>query len=84
MIQELARQAGKSLWKDIGEDALKKAVGTAVSEGVKAVIDIWKQRRLKEQEYELKKEQKAAEEAEKKVSPKDEPVSVPADGAEPQ
>ncbi|MFU8807312.1 MAG: hypothetical protein ACNA8W_26115, partial [Bradymonadaceae bacterium] len=66
MIEEIAREAGKSLWKDVGEDALKKAVGTIVSEGIKAVIDVWKQRRLKVQEFEIKQSQKATE-AEMKV-----------------
>lgn len=61
MISELVKQAGKTLWQEIGEDALKKGVGTVVAEGIKAVIDVIKQRKLKEQEFELKQKHKAAE-----------------------
>lgn len=88
MISELAKQAGKTLWQEIGEDALKKGVGTVVAEGIKAVIDIWKQRKLKEQEFELKQKHKAAEaenksddKAEGSAKDKQEPGEVP-DGEE--
>jgi len=63
MISELVKQAGKTLWQEIGEDALKKGVGTVIAEGIKAVIDVIKQRKLKEQEFELTQKHKTAEAA---------------------
>ena len=62
MIEELARKSGDSLWKEIGERAVKKAVPTFVGEGIKAVVEIWKERHMKELDIEFKERQKARKE----------------------
>ncbi|MBA2662360.1 MAG: hypothetical protein H0U74_08690 [Bradymonadaceae bacterium] len=49
----------KSLWKELGEEAAKKAVGTFVGEGIKAVLDIWKARHIKELDVEFKARDRA-------------------------
>lgn len=48
MWHEVLTQTGKTLWRELGEEALKKAVSTAVGEGIKAVIDVWKARKIAE------------------------------------
>jgi hypothetical protein len=45
MIEELAKQASDSLWRKIGE----KALTTAVTEVIKASIDLAKRAKLREQ-----------------------------------
>ena len=62
MIEELATKSGDSLWKEIGEKAVKKAVTTFVGEGIKAVVEIWKERHMKELDIEFKEREKARKE----------------------
>ncbi len=62
MIEELATKSGDSLWKEIGEKAVKKAVTTFVGEGIKAVVEIWKERHMKELDVEFKEREKARKE----------------------
>ena len=59
MIEKLAKDSGDSLWREIGEDAIKKAVSTFVGEGVKAVIDVWKDQYMKRLEREEEEREKA-------------------------
>lgn len=84
---EIAGETGKNLWKEIGEDALKKAVSTFVGEGVKAMVDLWKTRRVKELEREFKARAKEDEAAASPAveSPKaSEPTPEPSPPADPE
>ncbi len=69
MFEVLARELSKSIWKELGEEAAKKAVGTFVGEGIKVVFDVWKARQLKELDVEFKERQKKADETEKASKP---------------
>lgn len=62
MIDDIARKSGSSLWKEVGEKAVKKAVSTFVGEGIKAVVEIWKERHMKELDLEYKEREKARKE----------------------
>lgn len=59
MMEEIAKKSGESLWKEVGEKAVKKAVTTFVGEGIKAVVEIWKERHMKELDIEFKEREKA-------------------------
>lgn len=65
MFEVLARELSKSIWKELGEEAAKKAIGAFIGEGIKAVFDVWKARQIKELDVEFKARQKAIDEAEK-------------------
>lgn len=64
MMEEIT----KSVWREVGKDALKRGVSTLVGESVKAVIEIVKKRQLRRDQYDFqqwKKEQKPETEKEK-------------------
>ena len=42
---------GRTLWKEVARDAFKRGVSTAVSESVKASIDIWKRRKIRRDQF---------------------------------
>ncbi len=65
MFEILARELSKSIWKELGEEAAKKAIGSFIGEGIKAAFDVWKARQIKELDLEYKERQKKADEAEK-------------------
>lgn len=77
MIEILA-SSGKPLWQKLTEKALTKAVETTVEEGVKAVVELWKTRHMKELdiEFEERKRARKAERADKGDEPakNDEPA----------
>lgn len=62
MWSELLKDGGKSLWREIGETMLKSGASTFVVEGVKAGVDLWKQKRLRREVYEFDLWKKAQEE----------------------
>lgn len=55
MWHEIAVETGKSLWREVGEDVVKKGAAAVVVEGTKALLDIWKRRRIRQDEWEFKK-----------------------------
>ncbi len=69
MFEVLARELSKSIWKELGEEAAKKAVGAFIGEGVKAIFDVWKARQIKELDVEFKERQKKTDDAEKVSTP---------------
>mgnify|MGYP001089995114 CR=1 FL=1 len=62
MWSELLQAGGKSLWREIGETMLKSGASTFVVEGVKAGVDLWKQKRLRREVYDFDQWKKAQEE----------------------
>ena len=65
MWNEILTETGKSLWKEIGRDALKKGVSTVVVETIRAGIDIVKRKKIRKDDYafqQWKKEQEPDEE----------------------
>ncbi len=62
MWRELAEEGGDSLLKELGEEAIKKAVSTFVVEGVKAVIGIWKEQKMERWKSDFKRREKACRE----------------------
>ena len=72
MLHRITEKSVQSLWRKIGEEALTKAVSTFASEGVKALIDIWKSKHMEAWRADFK-EQKARREdaADKDVADKD-------------
>lgn len=66
-MKEVLEAAGKSIWKEVRELALKKGTETLVAEGIKSVVEIVKRRRIRQDEYdfaEWKKTQKSDDEKE--------------------
>ena len=61
-MHQLIRSSSKPLWKKLGERAAQKAVSTFVEEGIKAVIELWKERRQKEMDMEFEEQEKARRE----------------------
>lgn len=59
MIDKIARESADSLWREVGEEAVKKAVSTFIGEGIKAVVEIWKDRYMQEWEREREEREKA-------------------------
>ena len=66
MWNEVLQEASKSLWRELGRTASKKAVETLVGEGIKAAIDLARRRALKIQTHELDERFKEEAEAKKK------------------
>lgn len=78
MWREIMQEGGKSLWREIGVDMLRKGAATLVIEGVKAGVDLFKQRRLRREVYEFDQWKKAQEELREKNSPP-KPAEKPVD-----
>lgn len=62
MFEKIAEKSAQSLWKKLGEEALSKAVSTFASEGVKALIDIWKSKHMETWKADFKEHQQARRE----------------------
>jgi len=80
MWSELLQQGGKSLWREIGETMLKSGASTFVVEGVKAGVDLWKQKKLRREVYEFDLWKKAQEELREPEADKN--AEKPADGVD--
>jgi hypothetical protein len=72
MIDKLLEKAGKSFWRELGEEAVKKLVAAVAAESVRASVELWKHERMERLKRRLKKEfdgedaeEKAKEEASK-------------------
>lgn len=59
MLDKILEKGAQSLWKNLGEKALEKAVTTFVEHGVKAVIDVCKDRYMEEWKADFRERQKA-------------------------
>lgn len=71
MMEDLARKAGDSIWRKVGEKALITAVETFLSETIKASVEVVKKAKLRAQQAafddkraRVKKASEAAAEAE--------------------
>lgn len=66
MWQEIAAETGKSLWREVGEDVVKKGAAAVVVEATKAIVDVMKRRRIRRDEWEFKqwKDEQSGEESE--------------------
>lgn len=53
MIEKLARDAGESVWRRVGEKALITAVTTLLSEAIKASVEVAKKAKLRVHEAEF-------------------------------
>ncbi len=62
MISRWIIQSGDSLWRKLGEEAAKTAVSTFVEEGIKASVELWKTRHMKELDIEFDERRKARKE----------------------
>ncbi len=62
MIGRWMIQSSDSLWRKLGEEAAKTAVSTFVEEGIKASIELWKTRHMKELDIEFEERRMAREE----------------------
>lgn len=82
MLHPLLESSGKSVWREIGLDMLRKGAATIAVETVRAGIDIVKQRRVRREVYEFdlwkKAQEKLKEDAEAKAKPESE-VAVSTD-----
>jgi hypothetical protein len=75
MYEEIMKEASKSIWKDLGERAARKAVETLVGEGIKATIDVIRRRVVKLQNHELDERFKRQKEREKREESSDDDES---------
>lgn len=82
MFEILARELSKSIWKELGEEAAKKAIGSFIGEGIKAAFDVWKARQIKELDLEYKERQKKADEAEKQAKNSEKPAPTDSEPTE--
>lgn len=69
-----------SIWKKVGEDAVKTAVNTLIEEGIEATVEIWKKRRLKMQEEEIEEMAADQEKASAQAPDPGERKPYPGDG----
>ncbi|MEM1349703.1 MAG: hypothetical protein AAGI01_14170 [Myxococcota bacterium] len=65
ILEELAKEATKSFWREVGEAFVRKAVETVVVESIKMNIDIWRRLKLKREFRELDKQFRAEDTASK-------------------
>lgn len=65
ILEEIAKEATKSFWREIGEAFVRKAVETAVVESIKMNLDIWRRLKLKREFRELDKQFRAEDAAAK-------------------
>lgn len=73
MWHEILSEGSKSLWREIGVDMLRKGAATLVVEGVKAGVDVFKQRRIRRDVYEFDQWKKAQEDLRDKDKGKADP-----------
>lgn len=59
MIFKIAADPENPLWKEVADRAVKTAVSTFVSESIKAAVEIWKTRHLKEIDAEFEERSRA-------------------------
>ena len=78
MVYKLLSEGGKSLWREIGIDMLRKGAAAVAVESVRAGIDILKQRRVRREVYEFDLWKKAQEKLREDSNPsaKEEPTTV--------
>lgn len=76
MFDKIFEKSSQSLWKKLGEKALDRAVTTFVEHGVKAVIDVWKDRYMEEWKADFRERQKARKE-EAGDKPESQPPNAP-------
>lgn len=84
-MSEILKAAGKTFLRELGEHTAKKAGETIVSEALKAGIEIWKRRRIRQDEYEFaewKKERSKEEKEEAKAAGASTDAKKPAEEAE--
>ena len=62
MLDPIVLAAKDPLWKRLGEKALEEAVTTLVKETIKASVNIWKTRHIKEMDIEFEERKKARRE----------------------
>ncbi len=75
-----------NFWTKIGQEVVKAAVNTLVEEGIEAVVEIWKKRRLKIQKDELERRKESNQEAAEAPSPANASrrKSYPGEGSDPE
>ncbi|QED28928.1 hypothetical protein FRD01_17110 [Microvenator marinus] len=59
MWSKIATEASKNIWKEIGQDMLKKGAATVAVEGVKSVIEVYKKRKMMMDEFEFQEWKKS-------------------------
>lgn len=71
-MKNVLEAAGKSIWQEVRELALKKGTETFVAEGIKSIVEIVKRRRIRLDEYEFGEWKKAQnpDDEEKAAKPK--------------
>ena len=62
MIEQIVSSSKDSFLKKVGKKAVTKAVETFVGEGVKAVVELWKTRHMKELDMEFEERERARKE----------------------
>ena len=84
MLDKITEKTAQSLWRKIGEEALTKAVSTFATEGVKALIDVWKSKHMEAWKADFKDQKARREDAADKddqdsssTSPKEGPSETP-------
>lgn len=86
MWSKIATEASKNIWKEIGQDMLKKGAATVAVEGVKSVIEVYKKRKMMMDEFEFQEWKKSRQASQKtaepeKAAPDDKDEDKPTDEA---
>ena len=68
---KIAEEISKSIWKEVGEDAFKRAVTTLVGESVKAVIEVVKKRQLRLDQFQFQQWKKDVADEERAAEAED-------------
>lgn len=69
MWSKIATEASKNIWKEIGQDMLKKGAATVAVEGVKSVIEVYKKRKMMMDEFEFQEWKKSRQASQKPAEP---------------
>ena len=69
MWSKIATEASKNIWKEIGQDMLKKGAATVAVEGVKSVIEVYKKRKMMMDEFEFQEWKKSRQASQKTAEP---------------
>lgn len=63
VLQQVIKETASSFWRELGKEAVRRTVGAAISEVVRAQVDLWKHRKLEHQKRELSRQFQAEDEA---------------------
>lgn len=77
ILEEIIKESSKPFFKELMKTTLEKAATTAVSELIRARIDVWRRVKIKREFHEMDKQFRQEYEAESPLVDEEEPTPAP-------